>query len=363
MNKLIEALKKVKDFRKDKGKRHSLWLVLLIIILGIMSGHTSYRALGGFVRANQYSLIHNFNILPQRVPSYSTIRRVVEGVDWSNLINIFNQWAAHLTDDFKVQDWIAIDGKSLKSTVTNYDNHSQNFVAMLSLFSQNTGLVLALSCWENKLDSEIYQVRDAIKTSAIKGHVLTLDALHCQKETTQTICETENDYIIPVKLNQKKLYQSLKTVSENGIPLSCYQEKDNSHGRNINRRVTVFDAPVNLDPKWCKLQSFILVERSGTRGTKIYHEIVYYISSLSETAEMFAKKIRGHWLIENQLHWVKDVIFTEDNTPIKNYQANINFSILKTIALNLFRFLGFLSITEGQRWLNHRWSKLLVLLE
>jgi predicted transposase YbfD/YdcC len=84
---------------------------------------------------------------------------------------------------------------------------------------------------------------------------------------------------------------------------------------------------------------------------------------LVENAQNFAEKIRGHWKIENQLHWVKDVIFKEDTLPITDFQAVSNLSILQTIALNLFRNLGFLSITEGQRWLNHRWFKLWDLLE
>ncbi|AKV67577.1 Mobile element protein [Microcystis panniformis FACHB-1757] len=87
----------------------------------------------------------------------------------------------------------------------------------------------------------------------------------------------------------------------------------------------------------------------------------YYISSLTESAQVFAKIIRGHWKIENQLHWVKDVIFEEDKSEISDFQAASNWSILTTIGLNLFRGLGFLSITEGQRWLAERWEKLIVL--
>ncbi len=84
MNSLIEALKKVKEFRQAQGKRHPLWIVLLIIIFGIMQGYTEYRALGYFAKSNQELLSKTLNIVPQRVPSYSTIRRVILGVGWSN---------------------------------------------------------------------------------------------------------------------------------------------------------------------------------------------------------------------------------------------------------------------------------------
>ncbi len=109
------------------------------------------------------------------------------------------------------------------------------------------------------------------------------------------------------------------------------------------------------------LRRIIKVERRGSRGDKTYEETAYYISSLTASAQVLAEIIRGHWKIENQLHWVKDVIFEEDKSQISDFQAASNWSILTTMGLNLFRSLGFLSITERQRWLAERWEKLIVL--
>ena len=114
--------------------------------------------------------------------------------------------------------------------------------------------------------------------------------------------------------------------------------------------------------KWGKITSLIKVERSGTRGKKDYEGLAYYISSLSVSTEIFASKIRGHWLIGNQLLWVKDVVFKEDIWSRHNYIAVTNLSVLTTIALNLYRFLGFSSLTSGQRWLNYQLEKLIILL-
>ena len=99
------------------------------------------------------------------------------------------------------------------------------------------------------------------------------------------------------------------------------------------------------------------------RGAKPYEQIAYYLSSRQENAQVFMNKIRGHWRIENQLHWVKDVIFQEDSSRICKFRPATNLSVLKTIAMNLFRFLGFLSVTEGQRWLGDRLWSLSVLWE
>jgi hypothetical protein len=142
LNNLIEKLKKVKDQRKNKGKRYPLWFILLIIILTIMQGNLGYREIENFARINQKELSHIVKLKREVTPSYSTIRRVVMGVDWSNLIEIFNEWASEIYPHQEELDELAIDGKSLRSTLKDYGGQSQNFVMIVSLFSQRTGCVL-----------------------------------------------------------------------------------------------------------------------------------------------------------------------------------------------------------------------------
>jgi hypothetical protein len=204
MDSLIEELKKVKDFRRCQGRRHPLWLVLLIVIIGTMQGYLGYRALGDFTKANQQLIIKRFNILSAKVPSSSTIRRVLMGVDWSNLEKIFNQWSSQLGEFSNEREWICIDGKSLSSTVKNSDNSHQNFVSFVSLYSQRTQLVLEANRFENKHSSEIKQVQGCIRDCSFNNKVFTLDALHCQKQTVQEIIASENHYLVAVKKNQKK---------------------------------------------------------------------------------------------------------------------------------------------------------------
>ncbi|MBE9095429.1 ISAs1 family transposase [Tychonema sp. LEGE 07203] len=145
-------------------------------------------------------------------------------------------------------------------------------------------------------------------------------------------------------------------MSETHPPNSENQTVDISQGRQIVRKVSVFNieslntAEFNLS-EWSNISSLIKVERSGTRGRKDYEHEAYYISSLSADAEKISSKIRGHWLIENQLHWVKDVIFQEDIWPRHDYKAVTNLSILSTISMNIYRLLGFRSVKAGQRWL------------
>lgn len=357
---LIEKLKKVKDFRRSQGRRHKLHWVLIIIILGIMLGSTNYKELRQFTKENSQSLIKELNIVEKILPSYATIRRVIIGVNWQNLLNIFREWALEIYPDNEEIDWLAIDGKSLRSTLKNYRNNEQNFVMIVSLFSQKTSLVIDLERIENKQGSEIRAAQELVKSCEYKNKVFTLDALHCNEQLTSEVIEKNNDYLIPVKKNNINLYKQVEDFTKKTKPLSINRKYERSHGREIMRKVSVFEN-TNIQHKSCQnLKSIIKVERVGFRGSKYYQQRVYYLSSLLNSAEIMAEKIKEHWGIENKLHWVKDVIFQEDNLKISDFQATTNFSILITIAMNFFRSLGFFSIKEGQDWLEKKWYKLLI---
>ncbi|WP_009630084.1 ISAs1 family transposase [Synechocystis sp. PCC 7509] len=125
----------------------------------------------------------------------------------------------------------------------------------------------------------------------------------------------------------------------------------------------VFTELKNIDLDWVGVQSLIQVERIGIRSGKKYLQTNHYISSLVSQATTFANGIRQHWGIENRLHWVKDVIFGEDNAPLSNYNAATNWSIIRNIAINLARFSGYDSLTKAERFLAHDIDKLFLLLE
>ena len=280
---LIEFLKKVHDPRQKSGKRHPLWLILLLVILGLMFGHLGYRDLEAFAKSNQKLLVKTFHLTTERVPSYSTIRRAMMLVKNSDLIDVFNQWASQLTTSIDLTDWVSIDGKCLRSTCQNSQNSSQNFVSIVSLFSQSTGLVLRLQKFDNKKTSEIGQAQELVKGYPNQGNVFTLDALHCQKETTTLITQSKNDYIIAVKSNQKNLFKQVVEITCQP-PISQTQAVDISHGRHLLRKVSVFDIPdqkiQDFDKlKWGKITSLIKVETSGTRGKKDYEHLAYYTKS------------------------------------------------------------------------------------
>lgn len=137
------------------------------------------------------------------------------------------------------------------------------------------------------------------------------------------------------------MYKQLEEIPQITVPIQECIYTETSHGRPVNRQVSVFKVPKTIQQIWQGSQYFIKVERKGNRKQKPYHQIVYYLSSYYQTSKKFSKQIQGHWTIENQLHWVKDVIFKEDSSAIHHLETAVNFSVLRTIGMNLFRLLGF----------------------
>lgn len=178
---IVEELQKIRDFRTSKGRRHPLWLVLLLVIMGTMSGYLGYRALGDFVKRHKQSLIEILEIPKKRVPSYSTIRRVMMRVDFEELTQVFNCWASEYVELNK-SEWLATDGKSIKATVCDYSSAYQTFVSVVSVFSNKQGLVVGLQAMDNKQTSEITTVQNLITLLDLKDVVFSFDALHCQKK-------------------------------------------------------------------------------------------------------------------------------------------------------------------------------------
>jgi predicted transposase YbfD/YdcC len=183
------------------------------------------------------------------------------------------------------------------------------------------------------------------------------------KKTCQLIIDSNNDYVIAVKNNQPKLHRHIQRIAALTKPKSRYVQTEKTRDRLTTRIVEVFDDLNGIDPQWTGIKSLIRVERFGTRGGKKYHEIVCYISSLIRTAAEFACGIRGHWSIENCLHWVKDTVLKEDNSTIRLGNAPANLSVLRAVAMNILRRNGHTSITIAHRFLSNDIDKLLALVE
>ena len=344
----IEQLKQIPDHRKSKGKRHPLWLVLCLTLLGILCNYHGYRPLADFSQKH-WQTLQSILELPadSRIPSYSTFRRVIQGVEIDSLVNLFNEWCKERTGES--EQWLAMDGKCIKCTYTNTSEAGQNFITTVSAFTHDTGEVTALAVSENKQVSEIEIVKQVITTLEGQKASFTLDALHCQKATVKLIAAQNQHYLIALKGNQPKLANTLEELHQNTQALSYAEEFDKSHGRQVRRRVWVYPAPAHLREHWCSLQSLIRVEREGWRDDKHFSESVGYISNLSLKAAQFIDPIRLHWGIENRLHWVRDVLFQEDEGLRRGGNAPTVWAIFNCFVISAVRRLGYRTLPQAQR--------------
>ncbi len=183
------------------------------------------------------------------------------------------------------------------------------------------------------------------------------------KKTCQLIINSGNDYVIAVKDHQPTLHRQIKWIAGFPKPATRHIATEKTRDRLTRRTVEVFHDLTGINPQWSGIKSLIRVQRVGTRAGKPYHQVVCYISSLIGTAKEFACGIRGHWSIENRLHWVKDVVLNEDNSTIRMGNAPANLSIIRAMALNVLRRNGYPSITIAQRFLSNDIDKLLFLVE
>ena len=181
---LVDYLAQVPDFRRREGKRYPLPALLVMITMAIMSGHYGYREIARFLKANRDELAAQLSLKRKQMPSHVTIRTVLMHLDFEALNEAFAQWAqTHLHVD--AGDWVSVDAKAIRSTVTDYDKAYQDFVCLVSAFAQEQGTVLAMARYHNKDTSEVIVTRELIAALVealdLEGVVFTLDALHCKK--------------------------------------------------------------------------------------------------------------------------------------------------------------------------------------
>lgn len=178
---LMDCFAEIPDVRRSQGLMHDQSFCLTLIVLGLMSGYKGVRGLGDFVKGNKDEIINYFRPKKSRVPSYSTIRRVMLAVNFDDLTKAFYLWAMQ-NMELKEEDAYAVDGKCIRSTVTDSNDSEQNYLSIVSAFGQTCKQVLAQTKFYSKKESEISKVLEILEMVEVEGKTFTLDALHCQKK-------------------------------------------------------------------------------------------------------------------------------------------------------------------------------------
>lgn len=325
----------IKDPRLERTKDHLLLDIIFITIAAVICGAETWNDIEAFGKAKQ-EWLKSFLKLPNGIPTHDTFNRVYAALDSKELGQCFLSWTQSVTK-LTAGEVVSIDGKALRGS---RDQGKKSIVHMVSAWAGINNIVLG----QQKVDSksnEITAIPPLLAVLVLKGCIVTIDAMGCQKDIASAIVAKEADYILAVKGNQGELHQHLQESFRFIQPSSVAQEIDLGHGR-IEKRVcsVIHDlSMIEQKDQWIKLHSLIKIdaERQIKSTGETQKETRYYISSLQSDAQQLNRCVRSHWKIENSLHWVLDVAFHEDQSRKRAGKAAENFSVINRIALNLLK--------------------------
>jgi len=332
----------LKDPRVERTKRHSLLDIIVIAICAAICGADDWVSVERFGNA-KLNWLQTFLDLPNGIPSHDTFGRVFAQLDPEQFRASFAAWIAAVVE-VAAGEVVAIDGKQLRRS---HDKAlGKEAIYMVSAWATAQHLVLGQRKVDEK-SNEITAIPQLLQLLELKGCIVTIDAMGCQKKIAQTICAQGAEYVLQVKGNQGTLLTELQELfdyaGQNGYQDCTYAKTTNKgHGRIEIRECWATDAPdflayVHDQHKWCGLQTLVMLraERRTPAATSI--ETRYYISSLPNDASRLLQAVRSHWGIENSLHWVLDVAFAEDDCRVRKDYGAENFALLRHIALDLLK--------------------------
>jgi DDE_Tnp_1-associated/Transposase DDE domain len=210
---IFELLKDLTDHRRGQGQRYEYPTLVLMTIMGIMSGAKSERSISRFVMNNGKDLVEQLKIERGEVPKRHVFVNLIRELDFKSLENIFYNWSKEFVAISK-NDWVSIDGKAIKGTFPNSNKGLDGFVSLVSVFASKSKQVLKVGKINTHKENEIPKVQDLIKSLNLQGVIFTLDAHHCQEKTVKAVIKSKNNYVIGLKNNQKKLLAQVKKISK-----------------------------------------------------------------------------------------------------------------------------------------------------
>jgi predicted transposase YbfD/YdcC len=329
----------IQDYRAVNQIEHKLIDMIIITICATICGADDWVAIAEYGRT-KHDWLKTFLELPNGIPSDDTFNRLFSRLKPEELQKCFMGWmqAVHQVTDGEL---LNIDGKNLKGA--KEPGNSRSLIHIVSVWSASQHLVMGQKKVSEK-SNEITAIPPLLEMLAIKGCLVSIDAMGCQREIAQAIIEQGGDYVLALKGNQGNLHEDvvqLFTAARNqdfrNIEHQFHSTVDKGHGRSETRSYWVMGDTEYLigAEQWMGLKSIGMVESARTVNGKTSIEQRYYLLSINSDVQRFAQAVRSHWSIENQLHWVLDVSFSEDK--VQNYQGYSaeNLAVIRHLGINL----------------------------
>ena len=336
---LQEVLEGIEDSRRAWSVWYPLHEVLFIMLTAVICGATSYTKVEMFGKSKE-NWLKKYIALEHGVPDACTFRNVIKAIDTEHLHKVFVEWMKNTVET--VTGVVAVDGKQARRT----KGGKKKPLHVVSAFSTECGLVLGQLACEEK-SNEITAIPKLLEQLELAGCIVTIDAMGTQTEIAKAITDKGADYILALKENQKNLYRDVKLYFEEyrkdstGLPAACCaQSHSQGHGRFEKRSCYICEEIGWLEgrEKWPGLQGigviFCEIEENGKKS-KQAHYFIYSCKGMTASRILEAK--RSHWGIENQLHWVLDMQFREDESRARSDNSAENLNVLRHWAFNLLK--------------------------
>jgi len=341
---IIQHFEGLPDPRNTCNRLHLLGDIMVISMCGVIVGCDGPTAIERWAKAKR-EWLEEILPLPNGIPSRDCIRRVLGTLRPEAFQTCFESWIAGIRAAYGEADSIvAIDGKTMRRS---HDRKAGlGPLHMVGAWASEQGLILGQVATEEK-SNEITAIPELIDRIDIKNSVVTIDAMGCQKKIAKKIIDDQGDYVIAVKGNQPKLYEAVKTLFRDEhqdelmkLRTRSHRTSDKGHGRKDERHYVLAKLPSDspLKKQWPGLTAVgMAVRTTETRDGTMSGDTRYFICSRFSSGRRFAEAVRGHWGIENSLHWVLDVTFNEDQSRTRNRRMADNLTWLRRFGISLLK--------------------------